>query len=79
MYIRGLAQHPDKEFVRFLRIALGSINEVVTCLYIAKDLGYLREPDFKNLYEYSHKLSAMINALIGKLKWIKKLAVVGQR
>lgn len=63
----GSDKKSDKDFVRYLRIALGSINEVVTALYIARDLQYLSQENFLKLYEQSHKLSAMIHALIKKL------------
>lgn len=63
----GSDKRSKKEFIRYLRISLGSINEVVTALYIVRDLEYINDTDFKSLYDYSHKLSAMINALIGKL------------
>lgn len=74
----GTDKKSDKEFTRFLRISLGSINEVVTCIYIALDLNYLNDKDFNKLYEQSSKISAMINALIRKIKW-KIITVVGRR
>ena len=64
----GSDKKSDKDFIRFLRISLGSINEVVTCLYIALDLNYLSKNDFHKSYEQSSKIAAMINALIKKLK-----------
>jgi four helix bundle protein len=63
----GADKKSNKDFVRFLRISLGSINETVTCLFIARDLNYIDETKFNNLYEFAHKLSAMLNALIRKL------------
>ena len=62
----------DKDFIRYLRTSLGSINEVVTCLYIAKDLCYLNNNNFNVLYDSANKLSAMINSLIRKIDEKKK-------
>jgi len=62
--VEGSDKKSDKEFIRYLRISIGSINEVIAGLYLAQDLGYLNNTKFQHLYELSHKLSAMINALI---------------
>lgn len=63
----GSDKKSDREFIRYLRISIGSINEVITALYIALDLIYIKNNDFQKLYEFSHKLTAMINALIRKI------------
>jgi len=63
----GSDKKSDKDFIRYLRMSIGSINEVITALYIALDLGYIKSNDFNKLYELSHKLTAMINALIRKI------------
>ncbi|HLB95886.1 MAG TPA: four helix bundle protein [Patescibacteria group bacterium] len=63
----GSDKKSDKDFVRYLRIALGSINEVVTALYIALDLEYIDQKNFQKSYKESHKLAAMINSLVRKI------------
>jgi len=63
----GSDKKSDKDFIRFLRISIGSTNEVVTILYIAKDLGFMHEKDFINAYNLSCEIVRMLNALIGKL------------
>ncbi|MBI5153127.1 MAG: four helix bundle protein [Parcubacteria group bacterium] len=63
----GSDKKSDKDFTRFLKIAIGSLEEVVTALYISKDQEYLSEKDFNDFYEQSHKLCAKINALIRTL------------
>jgi four helix bundle protein len=57
----------DIEFKRFLRVALGSLNEVVTALYISRDEQYLTQHDFEVLYEESNKVASKIHALIKSL------------
>lgn len=64
----GSGKSSKKDFIRFLRISVGSIYELVTAFYIAKDLKYIKEAEFTNFYNDSHKICAMINALINKLK-----------
>jgi four helix bundle protein len=41
----------DKEFKRFLRVAIGSLDEVITGLFISLDLRYLSQREFDKLYE----------------------------
>jgi len=57
----------DADFKRFLRMALGSVDEVVTGLYIALDLEFIEQKDFDILYKDSHKLTSQIRALTNKL------------
>jgi len=63
----GADKRSNKDFIRYLRISIGSVNETVTCLYIAKDLAYISDQEFQKCYEFAHKLSAMLNALVRKL------------
>ncbi len=39
----GSGRNSSKEFVQFLYIALGSINELETQLIIAQEVGYLQD------------------------------------
>jgi four helix bundle protein len=50
-------------FKVFLSYSLRSAIEVVSCLFIAKTRGYLKEEDFKPLYEDYESLVKMITAL----------------
>ena len=58
----------DIDFIRFLRISIGSVNEVVTGLYLAQDLKYLDKTDFDNLYTELNLIASKINALINSIK-----------
>lgn len=64
----GSSRKSDKEFTRFLRTSLGSLEEVVTGLYIALDLKYLTQDKFNNLYQDLNILASKINALINSFK-----------
>ena len=62
----GAARNSDKDFMRFLAIARGSLMELDTQLIISNRLGYLvLSPDLEERIEH---IFAKINALITKLK-----------
>lgn len=63
----GSDRKSDADFKRFLRMAIGSIDEIVTGLYIALDLGFIEQKEFDILYKDSHKLTSQIRALTNKL------------
>lgn len=64
----GSDRKSDKEFIRYLRTALASVEEVVTALYIALDQNYVTQEQFDDLYKDANSLVAQLNALINSLK-----------
>lgn len=56
----GSSRESKKEFKRFIQISLGSLNEVVTCLYAAKNEKYIDDKEFKGVYEKCEKISKML-------------------
>lgn len=64
----GSGRESNKDFLRFLYISLGSIFEMQTQLEIAKNIIYLKEEEFNNLYEDSREIERMLASLIRKLK-----------
>ncbi len=56
----GEGRRSDNDWSRFLLISLGSLNEVVTLLYICRNQKIIDEADFKRLYERCEYLSSMI-------------------
>lgn len=65
--VEGSDRKSDKEFIRFLRISLASLEEVIAGLYLALDLNFMNKKDFDSVYEGSRKLVAKIVSLIKKL------------
>ena len=63
----GSDRGSDKEFIRFLRISLSSLHEVVSGLYVAQDLDYISEERFTYVYNGSHMLAKKIHAFIRTL------------
>lgn len=63
----GSDRKSDLEFKRYLRMSIGSCEEVVTGLYIAYDQSYIDDKNFEELYKNANFLVARINALIKSL------------
>jgi four helix bundle protein len=64
----GAARESNKEFLRFLFIAQGSISELDTQLLIANNLNFLSKEDYVNLAE---KLISIRKMLAGLIKFRK--------
>jgi len=64
----GYGRESDKDFLRFLNIAIGSLFEMQTQLEIAKNITYLNEQEFNNLYEDSREVERMLVSFIKKIK-----------
>jgi four helix bundle protein len=61
----GYGRQHTSEYVRFLQIARGSLNELITQVEIAKSLKYLQ--DIGNLITECDELGRMLNSMIKKL------------
>ncbi|MDL2265369.1 four helix bundle protein [Parabacteroides sp. OttesenSCG-928-G07] len=60
----GFERQTNKEFIQYLYIAKGSCGELRTQLYIAKELGYLSDIDFKEILDRAKQLTLMLAGLI---------------
>ena len=65
--IEGQARQYKKEFIQFLYIAKGSLEETNYHLYLSKDLGYITEPDYVFLFELCTRIKMMLYKLIKSL------------
>jgi len=63
----GFERRGDKEFRKFLFIAKGSSGEVRSMLYLALELKYIDEKNFKDLYNRSIEITKMLSGFIKKL------------
>jgi four helix bundle protein len=52
----------NKDFNRFLGIAIGSLFETVTCFKIALKRKYITEEKYKEIYDEAEKLAKKINS-----------------
>ena len=56
----GYGRKSNREFRHFLDYAHGSCAEVQSVLYIALDLKYIPQQQFRNLYNLTEEISKMI-------------------
>lgn len=62
----GAARTGSKEFLQFLSIGRGSLSEVETQLLIAKNLGYIKNPD--HILEQIDKVFGLLGGLMNSLR-----------
>jgi len=63
----GFLCQSNREFVRYLFIALRSTAEVQSQLYVALDLGYIDQNQFDLIYDQASKAAKLINGFINYL------------
>ncbi len=63
----GKGHHSDKEFVRFLLHARGSLLELQTQLSIAEDLVYLSKQNSRTLLDKTEVVGRALNGLINSM------------
>ena len=59
----GFGRHGTKEFLRFIRIANGSLQETKYFLLLAKDLGYMTPEEHASATEFSDRTGALLGGL----------------
>lgn len=64
----GMGRYSKKEFINFLTISRGSVEECKYFLLLARDLGYLTSLIYDDLTSKYDSLGKMINSLINSLK-----------
>ena len=63
----GFGRNSNNDFIRFLRIAVGSLFELQTQIEICFNLNYLDEDVFHLFYESTREVERMLTSLTGKL------------
>lgn len=69
--VEGFEKNNNNEFVRFLRIAKGSVGEVRNQLYIALSINYINQNEFDNINKHLEELARQVGGLIVYLKEFK--------
>ena len=63
----GYGRGTTSDYVRFLRMAMGSLYELQTQFQIATNLGYVTLPATKEILSETEEIEKMLSSLIGKL------------
>lgn len=58
-----------KDFLRFLDIAEGSLEETKYHMVLSKDLDYLSENQFKEFFALAEEVGLMLNGLMRNLRF----------
>ena len=66
----GSGRGSDKDFNRFILIAIGSIYEIIAGLEIALDNKLIRKEDYQELYEKAKNIKKQLGGLSKKLKQV---------
>ena len=64
----GCGRAGDREFARFLRMALGSASELEYHCLLAHDLAFLTDGDFNRLTEGVVEVKRMLAGLVGRMR-----------
>jgi four helix bundle protein len=59
----GSARISRKDFARFIEIATGSLNEVISQSFVGRNQGFLSPEDFLTLYNAADEQSRMLSGL----------------
>ncbi len=65
--VEGSAKHGDREFARFVKIALGSLSELEYHLIVANDMGWIRQTDFESLIDQLIDVRKMLTGFLKRL------------
>jgi four helix bundle protein len=64
----GFSRGTNVEFLQFLFIAKGSLSEVQSQLYVALDLAYITQDEFRQVYAKADQVAKTMNAFIQSVK-----------
>lgn len=67
--IEGNSRGHKKEFLQFLRIAYGSLEETKYFLLLSKDLGYVTNVEYEEIQEQTELIGRLLMGLINSIKF----------
>ena len=75
----GFSRGTNVEFLQFLFIAKGSLSEVQSQLYVALDLAYITEDEFRQAYTKADQVAKTMNAFIQGVKRTGKVGLKARK
>jgi four helix bundle protein len=66
--VEGNARQSTKEYIQFLYVARGSLEEARYFALLAKELGYLKHVEYEEFESKSELVSRLLNGLMRSLK-----------
>lgn len=66
--VEGHSRRTTKEFLNFLNIARGSLEELRYLLILSQEIGYISNQHVENIESLACEVSCMINALMKSLR-----------
>ncbi len=64
----GFGRKSSKDFAHFLDVARGSMLEVQSLLYVARDLNYIQSAEFEKLYRIAEETISLIAGFTSYLR-----------
>ena len=64
----GFERNSNKELAQFLYIAKGSCGEARSMLIIARDIGYIADSEYQEMYDLSLEVARLISGFITSLR-----------
>jgi four helix bundle protein len=64
----GFSRYHYNDKIRFYHNARGSLSEIQSFLFLAKDLFFLKEEAFRALFDLSEEVNKLINGLIRSIE-----------
>lgn len=64
----GKARESNKDYIRFLYIARGSLEELKYQLLLSKELKYIEDNEYDEVIKKTNFVGRLLNGLINKLK-----------
>ena len=70
--VEGFEKNNNNEFIRFLKIAKGSVGEARSQIHIASAVAYISDEDFKKVNQELEELANQIGSFISYLEKSRK-------
>lgn len=74
--VEGNSRAHKPEFIQFLYIAKGSLEETKYHLLLSRDLGYIKEEKYNQLFEQCNKVGSLLGGL---LRYLKSLSILDRK